>query len=128
MFAQRWLRRSTAWIALLAVCFGALAPTLSQAALKAHGADAAGWVQVCGASGLTWVRTDAGASGEEHPADGALICPWGVISAGAAGMPPVHALVLPETGPQAVPLAQAQRGQAVVRAEHASARAPPVGI
>lgn len=125
MFLHRWLRRGTAWIALLAVCFGAFAPTLSQAALQARGPDAGHWVQVCSASGITWVRADAG---EGHASDAALTCPWGVIAGGAAGQPPAHALALPEAAPQPLPLARAQRGQDTAPNAHAPARAPPWGI
>jgi hypothetical protein len=128
MSLQRWLRKCTAWIALLAVCFGALAPTLSQAALKLNGDGAGHWVQVCSASGVTWVRADTGEQAGEHPAEAALTCPWGVITGGAAGLPPVHALALPEAAPQPVPLAQAQRGQQAPASAHAPARAPPTGV
>lgn len=124
---QRWLRKCTAWIALLAACFGALAPTLSQAALKAQG-DGGHWVQVCSASGVTWVRADTGEAAGDHPSGAALTCPWGVISGGAAGMPPVHALNLPVAAPQPVPLAQAQRAALAPATVHAPVRAPPPGI
>lgn len=124
---QCWLRKCTAWIALWAVCFGALAPTLSQAALKANG-EGGHWVQVCSASGITWVRADTGETAGEHPANAALTCPWGVMSGGAAGLPPAHVLTLPEAAPQPVPLAQAQRGQQAPAIAHAPARAPPPGV
>lgn len=127
MFLHRWLRRGTAWIALLAVCFGAFAPALSQAALQARDADAGHWVQICSASGITWVRADAdGADG--HANDSAITCPWGVIAAGAAGQPPAHALALPDAGPQPQPLARAQLGWDAPATAHAPARAPPLGI
>jgi hypothetical protein len=127
MPTQRWLRKCTAWIALLAVCFGALAPALSQAALVANG-NGGHWVQVCSASGITWVRADTGEQAGEHPAEAALTCPWGVISGGGAGLPPAHALNLPAVGPQPVPIAQAQRGRDAPSSAHAPARAPPTGI
>jgi hypothetical protein len=130
---QRWFRKCTAWIALLAIGFGALAPTLSQAALAAHG-QGGHWVQVCSASGITWVRADTvdtadtGEVSGEHPAEGALTCPWGVIGGGAAGLPPAHVLALPEAAPQPVPLAQPQRGPQAPASAHAPARAPPLGV
>ncbi len=127
MTSQRWLRKCTAWIALLAVCFGALAPALSQAALKANGNDAH-WVQICSASGITWVRADTGEAAGQHPGEGAITCPWGAITGGAAGLPPAHALALPEVAPQPVPLAQAQRGPQAPLSAHAPARAPPLGV
>ncbi len=127
MTLQRWLRKGTAWIALLAVCFGALAPTVSQAALKARG-DGGHWVQICSASGITWVRADTGERADGHPAETGFTCPWGVISGGAAGLPPVHALPLPAAAAQPVPLAQAQRGVQLCASAHPPARAPPAGI
>lgn len=128
MFLHRWPRRLTAWIALLAVCFGAFAPVLSQAALQARGPGAGHWVQICSASGITWVRADASDSADGHAPEAALTCPWGAISAGGAGLPPAPALALPEAAPQPVPLAQAQRGQDAPATAHAPARAPPRGI
>ena len=128
MFLHRWLRRGTAWIALLAVCFGAFAPALSQAALQARGSGAGHWVQVCSASGITWVRADSGDGADGHASDTAMTCPWGVIAGGAAGQPPAHALALPDAGPQPLPLAQAQLGWDAAPSTHAHARAPPWGI
>ncbi|MBL0944158.1 MAG: DUF2946 family protein [Hydrogenophaga sp.] len=133
MSLQRWLRKTTAWIALLAVCFGALAPTLSQAALQARGGGAGHWVQICSASGITWVRADTGpqAAADEagdHPAEAAITCPWGVVAAGAADLPPAPALALPEAAPHPLPLARAQRGIAAAPSAHAPARAPPAVI
>lgn len=141
MSLHHWLRKTTAWIALLAVCFGAFAPTLSQAALKARGDDAGHWVQICSASGITWVRADTSATAStaagdlaaadpadpaaEHPAEAALTCPWGVVAAGAAHLPPAPFLSLPEAAPHPRPLARAQRGVAAPPSAHAPARAPP---
>ena len=135
MSLRRWLTRSTAWIALLAVCFGAFAPTLSQAALQARGADAGHWIQLCSTSGITWVRAGGDGHGEgqgEHqgdaPADPALSCPWGLMASGGAGLPPGHTLALPEAAPHALPLAQAQRSVLPAPRAHALARAPPRGL
>jgi len=133
MSRHPWLRRTTAWIALLAVCFGALAPTLSQAALKAQGEDAGHWVQICSASGITWVRADTRPSPDAaaadpaggHGAEAALNCPWGVVAAGAAHLPPAPFLHLPDAAPHPVPLVRAQRGGAAPPSAHAPARAPP---
>lgn len=127
MSHPRWLRKCTAWIALLAVCFGASAPTLSQAALKANG-NGGRWVQICSASGLTWVRADAGQAADAadgHPAEAAPACPWGVMAGGAASPPPTHALRLPEPGPWPGPVAQAQRDRDAPANARARARAPP---
>lgn len=127
MSLRRWFRRSTAWIALLAVCFGVLAPTLSQAALQLRGGEPGQWVQVCSASGISWVR--AGHGDEAQPeADAPLSCPWGLMASGGAGLPPSHTLSLPGPAPHALPLAQAQRAAWPALSAHAPARAPPAGV
>lgn len=51
-------RRFGAWLALLALVLGALAPAATQAVVA--GSDRAGWVQICSVSGMAWVQLDAG--------------------------------------------------------------------
>ena len=58
MFWSRLHRRLTAWVALLALVFGALAPTVTQAMVA--GGDRADWLQVCSVSGMVWVQADTG--------------------------------------------------------------------
>ena len=57
MFASQLRRRCIALLAMLAVAFGALAPTLAQAVV-AGGAAPEGAVMVCTASGMLWVQAD----------------------------------------------------------------------
>ena len=54
-------RRFSAWLALLALLLGTLAPAVTQAV--AAGSERAGWVQICSVSGMSWVQIDAGDSG-----------------------------------------------------------------
>lgn len=113
---------------MLAVCFGVLAPTLSQAALQLRGGDVGHWVQVCSASGISWVRAGHDDGAEQPAADAPLSCPWGLMASGGAGLPPSHGLSLPEAAPHALPLAQAQRAVWPALSAHALARAPPRGV
>ena len=98
-------RRFAAWLAMLAMLVGALAPAVAQAVVASQGGP--GWVQVCSASGMVWVKTD----GLEDPAagkpmaDAARQCPWCSLQ-GAAGLPPeplsvAAALDRPALSPQA---------------------------
>jgi hypothetical protein len=49
-------RRLTLWLAMLAMVFAALAPTVSHALALFPGS--AGWVEVCTAHGARWVAVD----------------------------------------------------------------------
>lgn len=84
-------RRFAAWLTALALLLGALAPAVAQVTVAARGD--AGWVQICGVSGVTWVQVGTDAVAEpagqgEHPGDGARHCPWCHLG-GSAGLPPV---------------------------------------
>lgn len=92
MFSRPLHHRFAAWLALLAVLWGALVPTLAQAAVS--GSDRQGWVEVCSASGVLWLRVDGGAeaptdkpSKPGNMADASAHCPWCPMQ-GAAGLPP----------------------------------------
>jgi Protein of unknown function (DUF2946) len=67
-------QRIAAWVALWSLVLGALLPALSHAVVRAP-ADATGWVQVCSASGMFWVKTnpnalaDAAAAAQTDGAD-----------------------------------------------------------
>jgi hypothetical protein len=124
----RATHRFAAWLAMLAMVLGALAPTVAQAVVVAQGGQ--GWVQVCSASGMVWVQTDAlevagEATGQKPMADASRHCPWCSLQ-GAAGLPP-------DVSPQ--PLAPAPRAERPLAPPVASApsthwpaapsRAPP---
>jgi hypothetical protein len=88
----RATHRFAAWLAMLAMAVGALAPTVAQAVVAAQGGP--GWMQVCSASGMVWVQADAldGDAAAVTEAGKALAdaprhCPWCPLQ-GAAGLPP----------------------------------------
>lgn len=105
MLMSRFTRRFAAWLAMLAMLMGAFAPAVAQAVVASQGGE--GWVQVCSASGMVWVKAD----GLEDPAagkpmaDASRHCPWCSLQ-GAAGLPPLisstsFALSMPAGLPQA---------------------------
>jgi hypothetical protein len=118
-------RRLTAWLAMLAMVLGALAPTVAQAVVASSDRD--GWVQVCSVSGMMWVQIDADpAEGDSPMTAGSMDCPWCSVHGGAAGLPPVSG----NAGPlqqQAEPLPVYFRS-VTLRGTWASglARAPPL--
>lgn len=90
MTLTRLHRRFTAWVALLALVLGALAPTVTQAMVA--GGDRAEWLEVCSVSGMVWVKADTGEVAQQ-PDGGAPMgeasqhCPWCTLHGGAAGLP-----------------------------------------
>lgn len=93
-------RRLTAWLAMLALVLGALAPTVTQAMVDSGERD--GWLQICSVSGMVWVKADAAQPDDQKPASGAPMdnsaqhCAWCTLHGGAAGLPAVsEPLVLP---------------------------------
>ncbi len=100
MFWSRLHRRLTAWVALLALVFGALAPTVTQAMVA--GGDRADWLQVCSVSGMVWVQADTGEVRDQQPDGGSPMddasqhCPWCTLHGGVAGLSPAsHSIDLP---------------------------------
>lgn len=97
MFLTRLQRRFTAWVALLALVLGALAPTVTQATVA--GSDRANWLEVCSVSGMVWVKADTGEVRAQLPdgsaptsmplSDASQHCPWCTLHGGAAGLPVV---------------------------------------
>ncbi len=95
MFASQLRRRCIALLAMLAVAFGALAPTLAQAVV-AGGAAPEGAVMVCTASGMLWVQADGDVlpdEGSSTLADLKKPCTWCSMHAVAA--PPATQAALP---------------------------------
>lgn len=126
MFGRPLHRRLAAWLALLAVLWGALVPTLAQAAVSAS--DRQGWVEVCSASGVLWVRVDGVAespSGQSGSmADAAAHCPWCPMQ-GAAGLPPEPALSTASNAQGSVPAAAFTSARPAALWPTAQSRAPP---
>lgn len=123
-------RRFTAWLAMLAMVLGALAPTVAQAVVASS--DRAGWVEVCSVSGMIWVQADTDAAPSDSPtapvADASMHCPWCTLHGGAADLPPVSVLAEPlprqTEPPPAFFRAVTLSGTWAV----AHARAPPLAI
>ena len=84
-------RRFSAWLAMLALVLGALAPTVAQA--MAAGSDDADWQRVCSVSGMVWVKADTGELSDRQPDGGVPLsdagqhCAWCTLHGGAAGLP-----------------------------------------
>jgi hypothetical protein len=94
-------KRLSAWLAMLAMVWGALAPTLGQAAAREALSPDSGWVEVCSTTGMVWVHLDSGAERTgEHPggAGNAMSvmtdCALCLLHGATAGAAPVGALVL----------------------------------
>ncbi len=130
----RTTRRFAAWLAMLAMVFGALAPTVAHALVVDNSKGGPDWVQVCSASGMVWVHTDAieGAAtdgpgengGETLLADAPRHCPLFNLH-GTAGLPPapLQPLVLALRAGQ--PPAPDQPALAAAYWPAAQSRAPP---
>lgn len=89
MDALRLHRRFAAWLAIWALLVAALWPALVQAAVG--GADKSGWIEVCSASGMVWVKANGSSEPQDHSAnDGSRHCPWCSLH-GGGGLPPGHA-------------------------------------
>lgn len=91
MVLSRLHRRVSAWVTLLALVFGALAPTVTQAMVA--GGDRADWLAVCSVSGMVWVQADTGEVRDQQPGSGSPMgeasphCPWCTLHGGVAGLP-----------------------------------------
>ena len=128
MRLTRTTHRLAAWLAMLAMLLGALAPTVAQAVVAAQGGP--GWVQVCSASGMVWVQTDAidgdnaVADVGKSMADASRHCPWCNLH-GAVGLPPAS-VQTPLLAPGAEPLPEPFRSALPAPPwPAAQSRAPP---
>jgi len=122
---SRFTRRFAAWLAMFAMLLGALAPAVAQAVVASKGGD--GWVQVCSASGMVWVKSD----GLEDPAagkpmaDASRHCPWCSLQ-GSAGLPPEPLMAVAlQRDPAATPAARFHSAAPFAPWPAALSRAPP---
>ncbi len=129
MFSRPLHRRFAAWLALLAVLWGALVPTLAQALVSSSSRQ--GWVEVCSTSGVLWVRVDGGAKSPAAPTgqsdsmpNASAHCPWCPIQ-GATGLPPEPALVTVAIAQGPVPTTAFTSARPAVLWSKARSRAPP---
>ncbi|MFN4103336.1 MAG: DUF2946 family protein [Tepidimonas sp.] len=114
-------RRWSLALALLALLWAALAPTLARAWA---GVPRAGeQVQICTSTGMAWVTLDA--AGDAAPDDGAasaMVCDWCLLH-GGPGLPPSEARV--GLAPAADPLALVARTARAVVPPQAWSRPQP---
>jgi len=127
MGLNRITRRVTAWIACLAMLFGALAPALSQALPAATGAP---WAEICSISGTKLVNVGAApgedAHGTKHVAFHAEHCPLCATHAGAFALPATAGFTIPLIAPQAThPVLFFQSPRPLAIWTVAQSRAPP---
>jgi hypothetical protein len=124
-------RRFAAWLAMCVMVFGALAPAVAQAMVSAS--DRGPWIEVCGASGMVWIKAEgvAGAGDQMPEPDSSMgdmvkHCPWCSIHGGAAALP-VHAAHVPSLTPAEQSFAEpATVAFATKPPRSQQARAPPV--
>ena len=93
-------RRFSAWLALLALLLGTLAPVATQAMVA--GSDRAGWVQICSVSGMTWVQLDASDEGAPTGNAAGSGCTWCAGHA-AGGLPPTPLRWMPPSSAAVAP-------------------------
>ena len=130
MFLRCTSVRFTAWLAALAVLWGALLPVLSHAVV-AHQSTSSGWVEVCTATGMAWVASADGAaaadSGDPLLGMNMAGCDWCATHTPLAGL---HVAVQPLAAPTVfgptVPLAFLQAPRPLFVWAAAQSRAPPV--
>ena len=130
MSVLRLRRRFAAWLALVAVLLGALAPTIAQARM---GGDQSDWLEICTTTGMVWVQAGADDTAQAisaPPADTATSphCPWCTLHSGASGLPPAAPVAL-------IPAPLAEQPPAFYRAPltdtvwaTARSRAPPLSL
>lgn len=127
----RLRRRFAAWLAIVALLLGALAPTIAQA--RMGGGERADWLEICTTTGMVWVKADTGELAQKidgQPAgfDASPHCPWCTLHGGASGLPPV--VVMPQLpGPQAeLPPAFYRAPMTGTVWATARSRAPPLSL
>lgn len=123
---SRVTRRIAAWLAMLAMLVGTLAPTVAQAVVSARD-DGSGWLQVCSASGMVWVRADGAAPDSadgKSLADAPRHCPW-CNPHGATGLPPAPPALVLLSPRDAVPAVQVVSADVQREWPGARSRAPP---
>ena len=83
-------RRFAAWLAILAMLVGALAPAITQARVAvSEGND---WLEICSVSGMVWVKAATGETSDQKPGQGAPTsassqhCPWCTLHGGSVGL------------------------------------------
>jgi hypothetical protein len=94
-------RRFAAWVALLAVLFGAAAPTFARA-MAAWQGDNAAWTEICTSAGMVRIAVPAGDAPEGSGNGGIAVdgdCPYCLMQACSPALPGAARLALPAAEP-----------------------------
>ena len=122
-------RRFTAWLALVALLLGALAPTVTQAMVA--GSDRADWLEICTATGMVWVKAGTGELSESLPEGSAPTsevgqhCPWCTLHGGGAALTVQPLLHTAPFVAHALPSVQLDAPDLAAAWAPAQSRAPP---
>jgi hypothetical protein len=126
---RRWL----AWIAILAILLGALAPTVSHG-LRAWNHSAVTWVEVCSSTGAKLIAMGSGNADKkgslpsgEHAGEH---CPFCLVHANDVALPPAPVLVVPviTAGREALPRLFLHAPRTLFAWAPSQARAPPASV
>ena len=115
-------RRFSAWLALLAMLLGTLAPAVTQAVVA--GSDRAGWVQICSVSGMSWVQLDASDQGSPAGNASGSGCTWCTGHA-VGGLPPTPVCWVPPSAAAVAPALAQVSAVLVPEWTPLQSRAPP---
>lgn len=119
VFARSTLLRRSAWLALFAMLWLALAPTVSHALAAADGG--APWSEICSADGARGVpaeQRDASQHLLEH-------CPFCAVQPLAAALPSTHAAFMPDMRAHEEPWLFLHAPRTLHAWRHALSRGPP---
>ncbi len=123
MSITRIQRRFTAWLAMLALALGAVAPAVAQVVVT----DRSDWVEICNASGMVWVQADhAPGDADSAPlSDMGMQCSWCSLHSPTSGLPPAPVMGFTSSLPQPLPGGWKAVAPPVGVWTAAPARAPP---
>ncbi len=127
---NRITRQFAAWVACLAILFGALAPAISHALTTARGEA---WAEVCGVDGPKLVKLSADQGGLSAPLTTKLAhtehCPYCATHGGAPALPPgVRPLIAQVDARDAQPMLFLQSPHPLPIWSAAQSRAPPASV
>ncbi|WP_158213290.1 DUF2946 domain-containing protein [Pigmentiphaga sp. NML080357] len=92
----RRLRRHIAWLALCAMCLGAVAPAMSKWLAATQGVA---WVQVCSETGSEQVAISTAREKSQAPAAGDTSCPYCTLTHHVPVIPAASAASVPRAPP-----------------------------
>ena len=99
MILKRYRLALVSWIALLAILFGSLAPSISHA-VKVKSTQDVSWAEICSADGIRFLHVGGQLPDSSAPSEHGLHmedCPFCLNHAGAQGLPPSNEYAMPVT-------------------------------